>query len=418
MDELLSGLQAVIRAHEPALTQLRRDIHAHPELSRQERRTTALVVARLAELGGHIHPLPGGTGVIIDFGPHDPRYRVALRADIDALPITESTGLEFSSTVAGVAHACGHDIHTAALVGAGMAFASQRAELERLGLAVRLVFQHAEEAIPGGAMDILDLGWMDGVDRAYAVHCDPTLDVGEVGLIVGPLTAACDAVTVELTGSGGHTSRPHRTQDLTYALAKVVTDVPAALSRRLDPRAGAALVWGTIRTGNAANVIPSAGVASGTLRILDAEAWENAGPLIEELVDEVIAPYGVTAHLTYTAGVPPVVNDHSAVEALRRGVRFAGAREVQTRQSLGGEDFAWLISRVPGAMARLGTRLPGGVTYDLHQGDLVVDERSIGVAAGVLVGAAVASIDLIDAERAVNAMPAVSAAVLTSEGAV
>ena len=412
MDELLSGLQAVIRAHEPALTQLRRDIHAHPELSRQERRTTALVVARLAELGGHIHPLPGGTGVIIDFGPHDPRYRVALRADIDALPITESTGLEFSSTVAGVAHACGHDIHTAALVGAGIAFASQRAELERL------VFQHAEEAIPGGAMDILDLGWMDGVDRAYAVHCDPTLDVGEVGLIVGPLTAACDAVTVELTGSGGHTSRPHRTQDLTYALAKVVTDVPAALSRRLDPRAGAALVWGTIRTGNAANVIPSAGVASGTLRILDAEAWENAGPLIEELVEEVIAPYGVTAHLTYTAGVPPVVNDHSAVEALRRGVRFAGAREVQTRQSLGGEDFAWLISRVPGAMARLGTRLPGGVTYDLHQGDLVVDERSIGVAAGVLVGAAVASIDLIDAERAVNAMPAVSAAVLTSEGAV
>ena len=127
---------------------------------------------------------------------------------------------------------------------------------ERLGLAVRLVFQHAEETIPGGAMDILDLGWMDGVDRAYAVHCDPTLDVGEVGLIVGPLTAACDAVTVELTGSGGHTSRPHRTQDLTYALAKVVTDVPAALSRRLDPRAGAALVWGTIRTGNAANVIP------------------------------------------------------------------------------------------------------------------------------------------------------------------
>ena len=201
--------------------------------------------------------------------------------------------------------------------------------------------------------------------------------------------------------------------DMTDAIYARIASALTVYSKRptFDPQVAPREVLLTMLGQDAAKV-------DETLRILDAEAWENAGPLIEELVDEVIAPYGVTAHLTYTAGVPPVVNDHSAVEALRRGVRFAGAREVQTRQSLGGEDFAWLISRVPGAMARLGTRLPGGVTYDLHQGDLVVDERSIGVAAGVLVGAAVASIDLIDAERAVNAMPAVSAAVLTSEGAV
>jgi amidohydrolase len=404
MDDLLRGLQAVITAEEPALMALRRDIHAHPELSREERRTTALVIARLGAAGAHIHPLPG-TGVIVDIGPHEPRYRVALRADIDALPIAEATGLPFSSTVEGSCHACGHDVHTAALVGAGLAFAEHRGELDKRGLAIRLVFQHAEEAIPGGAMEILDLGWMDSVDRAYAVHCDPTLDVGEVGLLVGPLTAACDGITVTLKGSGGHTSRPHRTQDLTYALAKVVTDVPAALSRRLDPRAGAALVWGSIHSGNAANVIPSTGTVSGTLRILDADAWESAGPLIEELVGDVVSPYGVTSELSYTAGVPPVVNDAASVEALRAGVHFAGASEAVTRQSLGGEDFAWLLSRTPGAMARLGTRRPGGATYDLHQGDLVVDERAIAIAARLLVGAAVTSIAQLDTERA---LPAVS----------
>ncbi len=399
MDHLLAGLHAVIADREADLIDLRRDIHAHPELSREERRTTALVIATLGALDGHIHRLPGGTGVIVDIGPHEPRHRIALRGDIDALPIAERTGLDYASTVPGACHACGHDVHTSALVGAGMAFAAHREDLERLGLGIRLVFQHAEEAIPGGAMEILDLGWMDNVDRAYALHCDPTLDVGEVGLLVGPITAAADGVTVTLHGAGGHTSRPHLTQDLTYALAKVVTDVPAALSRRLDPRAGAALVWGTISAGHAANVIPSSGSVSGTLRILDADAWESAGPLVEELVAEVISPYGVTADISYTAGVPPVVNHAASVEALRQAVSAAKALPVRTRQSLGGEDFAWLLSRTPGAMARLGTRTPGGPTYDLHQGDLAVDEGAVGIAARVLVGAALASVGQLDTER-------------------
>lgn len=398
MDHLLDDLMAVIAREEAGLVRLRRDIHAHPELSHQERRTTALIVARLGALGGHVHRLPE-TGVIIDIGPHEPRMRIALRADIDALPIPETTGLGCASSVPGVCHACGHDVHTAAVVGAGLALSEHRDQLERLGVAVRLIFQPAEEAIPGGAMDIVDLGWMDGVDRAYAVHCDPTLDVGQVGLRVGPLTAAADGVEVTLTGGGGHTSRPQRTQDLTYALAKVVTEVPAALSRRVDPRAGAALVWGSVHAGNASNVIPATGTAAGTVRVLDADAWAGMGALVEELVTAVVAPYGVSAQVRYTPGVPPVVNHSGSVEALRAGVAAAGAQAVPTAQSLGGEDFAWLISRTPGAMARLGTRRPGGPTYDLHQGDLDTDEGAIAVAGKVLAGTVVATIAQLDGQR-------------------
>lgn len=392
MDANLRGLHGAVDALEPDLVALRRDLHAHPELSRQERRTTTVVADRARLAGLRVTLLPG-TGLVAELGPEHPAYRVALRADMDALPLVERTGLPWSSRTDGVAHACGHDVHVAATLGAGLALARAQGELHRLGVGVRLIFQAAEEVIPGGASEIVDQGWMSGVDRVYAVHCDPTLDVGQVGLRVGALTAAADAVQVTLKGNGGHTSRPHLTQDLTYALAKVVTDVPAALSRRLDPRAGAALVWGSIHAGGAGNVIPSAGVVSGTLRLLDAHVWQSVGPLVEELVHAVVAPYAVTAEVTHTPGVPPVVNDGASVEALRVAVSGAAAAEAPTAQSLGGEDFSWYLTKVAGAMARLGTRTPGGETYDLHRADFAVDEAAIGCGARVLAGAVVASVD-------------------------
>ncbi len=164
---------------------------------------------------------------------------------------------------------------------------------------MRLFFQPAEEIIPGGAIDVLEQGGMDGVDAVFAVHCDPSLDVGRVGLREGPITAAADRVTVHLSGRGGHTSRPHLTEDLTFALAKVITEVPAVLSRRLDPRSGLALVWGEVRAGSASNVIPSSGLVAGTLRMLDADAWKNVGPMLESIVAAVVAPYAVTARLEH-----------------------------------------------------------------------------------------------------------------------
>jgi amidohydrolase len=373
------------------LVDLRRDLHAHPELSREETRTTMVVSQRLATAGIRVRPLPG-TGLIADLGAEQPAYRVALRADLDALPVHEATALPYASAVSGVCHACGHDVHTAAVLGAGLALHRHEEQLRERGIAVRLLFQPAEEVIPGGAIDVLQHGGLDGVDAILGVHCDPTLDVGQIGLREGPITAAADRVSVRLTGRGGHTSRPHLTEDLTFALAKVVTEVPAALSRRLDPRSGAVLVWGSLHAGQASNVIPSTGHAAGTLRMLDADAWRSVGPMLQEMVQQVVSPYAVSAVVEHVPGVPPVVNHGAAVDVLRLACASVGLAPAPTAQSLGGEDFAWYLAEVPGAMARLGTRTPGGPTYDLHRGDLVVDEAAVAHGATLLAAAVVADV--------------------------
>ena len=387
-DALLAALGERITSLSPELIDVRRDLHAHPELSREETRTTELLARRLDAAGVGVRLLPG-TGLLADVGAAEPAFRVGLRADMDALPVRERSGLEFASRTPGVCHACGHDVHVAALLGALLALKELEPALERRGIAVRGIFQAAEEVIPGGAHEAITAGAVDGVDAVFAVHCDPSLDAGQVGLREGPLTAACDHVTVTLHGRGGHTSRPQLTEDLVYALAKVVTDVPAALSRRLDPRAGAALVWGRIDAGRASNVIPSSGECQGTLRMLDAHAWLTVGPLLEEIVHGVVQPYGVQAKIERVKGVPPVVNTAEGIDALRLAAVAGGMQAVPTSQSLGGEDFSWYLAHTGGAMARLGTRTHGGPTYDLHQGDLVVDEDAVAHGARLLATVAV-----------------------------
>jgi amidohydrolase len=368
------------------LVGLRRDLHAHPELSWREIRTTALVAARIRRAGWQVTDLPR-TGLIAEIGDGGPV--IALRADLDALPVPDLTGDPWSSTVDGVTHACGHDVHTAALVGAAIAL-GRVYELGQLPGRVRLLFQPAEEVMPGGALTLIELGALVDVERVFGLHCDPSLDVGRVGLREGPMTGAADHLEVTLAGSGGHTSRPHLTEDLTYALGKVVTELPAILSRRLDPRAGVSVVWGIVHAGSAHNVIPATGRIGGTVRMLDAIAWSEAEKLVPLLVEQIVAPYGVHAQVDYQRGVPPVVNDVESIVRLGHAVeRVLGpAGHVPTQQSLGGEDFGWYLDRVPGAMGRLGTRTPGGPTYDLHQGNLRVDDRAVGIGSKVLANAA------------------------------
>lgn len=370
------------------LRDLRRDLHAHPELAWHEERTTDSVVAML-EKGGVEYCRLDGSGVVAEVGPAG-HPTVALRGDMDGLPLEDTTTDPWRSKVPGVAHACGHDVHTSALVGAALALENLHRR-STLPVRVRLLFQPAEEIMPGGAHKVIDADALEGVDRIFAVHCDPAVDIGQVGLREGAITGACDSIRVRLTGRGGHTSRPHLTQDLTYALSALLTQLPAALSRRLDPRAGASMVWGVIQAGNALNVIPSSGEIAGTLRMLDAGAWHEAEHLVRTLIRDLIAPYGVSADVAYVRGVPPVVNDIACTGALRRAVESTlGAGAVAAAgQSLGGEDFAWYLERVPGAMGRLGTRTPGGPTYDLHQGSLRVDERAVDIGAKVLANVAV-----------------------------
>jgi amidohydrolase len=380
----------VVDKYADDLLALRRDLHAHPELSWAEGRTTEAVVGHLADTGWEVTRVEGG-GVLADIGSGS--RLVALRADLDALPVEDLTTDPWRSTVPGVAHACGHDVHTAGLVGAGLALA----EVEARGMLdgrVRLLFQPAEEIMPGGALHLLAAGALDGVEHVFGLHCDPSLDVGRIGLREGPLTGAADSLTVRLAGKGGHTSRPHLTEDLTFAIGKLITELPAILSRRLDPRAGVSVVWGVVRSGSAPNVIPHSGMVAGTVRMLDAVAWADAEQLVRELVGQIVSPYGVTAEVTYQRGVPPVVNHPESTHLLGAALeRVLGAQgHVSTSQSLGGEDFGWYLDRVPGAMARLGTRTPGGPTYDLHQGNLRIDEAATGIGARVLAEAAVTAL--------------------------
>jgi amidohydrolase len=375
-------IESLVDQHDEELVALRQHLHAHPELSWQEVRTTALVAERIRREGWRVTELPR-TGLVAEIGEGGPV--VALRADLDALPVPDLTSDPWASTVDGVTHACGHDVHTTALVGAAIALGRVHAAGLLPGR-VRLLFQPAEEVMPGGALSLIEFGALDDVQQVFGLHCDPSLDVGCVGLREGPITGAADHLEVTLSGSGGHTSRPHLTEDLTYALGKVVTELPSILSRRLDPRAGVSVVWGIVRAGSAHNVIPATGRLGGTVRMLDAIAWSEAEKLVPLLVEQIVAPYGVHAQVDYQRGVPPVVNDIASIELLAQAVeRVVGpAGHVPTQQSLGGEDFGWYLDRVRGAMGRLGTRTPGGPTYDLHQGNLRVDDRAVGIGAKVL----------------------------------
>jgi len=388
-DDLTEALDGFLARYESELIGLRRDLHAHPEPAYGERRTTRLVADRLAAAGLRPVLLPESTGLYADIGPGGPR--VAVRADLDALPLDDEKSVPYRSTVPGACHACGHDAHTAMLVGAGL-FLAERAAAGRLQGGVRLIFQPAEETA-SGAKAVIAAGALDSVSRIFALHCDPRLDAGMLGVRAGAITAACDKVKVTLSGPGGHTARPHLTADMVYALGKIVTEVPAALTRRVDPRAGLSLVWGHVSAGSAANAIPDEGIVEGTVRCLDSDVWRSAVALIEDLVQSVAMSYGVTAKVEYLSAVPPTVNEAASAAMLAAAAAdvLGPGAVTETPQSLGGEDFAWYLHLVPGAMARLGTRAPGGAAVgDLHQPTFDIDERAIG--AGVRVLAAVASL--------------------------
>ncbi|GAA2434881.1 M20 family metallopeptidase [Streptomyces glaucus] len=390
-EALLPGaLPEALRAE---LVAFRRDLHMHPELGNQEFRTTAAIKERLEQAGLKPRVLPTGTGLVCDIGAPEEQEAgiLALRADIDALPIPDmKSDCPYRSTVPDRAHACGHDVHTTVVLGAGLVLAAlhRRGALPR---PVRLIFQPAEEVLPGGAGDVIAAGGLDGVEQILAVHCDPRVDAGRIGLREGPITSACDRLEIVLDGPGGHTARPHLTTDLVTAAARVVTDVPALVARRADSRSGLAVTWGRIESGHAPNVIPQHAELSGTVRCLDLDVWRQAPDLVVAAIDEVANLHRAKSEINYVRGVPPVVNDPAVTELLREAmVARRGPESVEgTEQSLGGEDFSWYLEHVPGAMARLGVRPPGERTVrDLHQGDFDVDEHAITVGVELFTAAA------------------------------
>lgn len=368
----------------------RRDLHAHPEPSWAEHRTTARIRGVLEALGLTPRQLSGPTGLWVDIVPPRRRTppRIGLRADIDALQLTDTKDVSYRSVNDGVAHACGHDVHTAVLLGTATALTRMRSQ-NLLPRGVRLFFQPAEETSPGGATQIIRDGGMAGLREVYALHCDPRTEVGKLAVRPGPITSACDRIQVRFGGPGGHSSRPHLTADLVMAIGSVITEVPLLLSRRVDPRAGASVVWCHVDAGNAPNAIPATGLLEGTLRCLDLEGWHHAREEVPDLVRRVAAPFGVHVEVELAEGIPPTVNHPRGASRIAEVGRslLGDSKVVDTEQSLGGEDFSEMLLQVPGALGRLGVR-PVDVSEwpDLHRPAFDVDESCLEIGARTMVG--------------------------------
>lgn len=362
-------------AHRDEVIGWRRHLHSHPELSHMEYATTDFLEQTLRLHGLEPQRFPG-TGLMVDIGPAT-EDRLAFRADIDALALTELTGLPYASTEPGVAHACGHDVHTTISLGLACALADN---VDALRHGVRVIFQPAEEVMDGGASDVIAWGGLDGIGSIFGLHVEPKLKVGKIGVRTGAITSASDVIRLKVTGPGGHSARPHLTSDVVFALGSLVTQLPALLSRRVDPRTATVLVFGSVNAGYAPNAIPESGQMTGTIRTADIATWRILQELMEELIAQVLAPTGCCHELTYQRGVPPVINDDVATAMLADAARVIDPQAVvQAPQSSGGEDFSMYLEHVPGSMARLGCWSGKGRMQDLHQGDLDVDERAIGV---------------------------------------
>src|SRR3954453_22186202 len=388
-DRLGRAVDAWAHGQQAELVAVRRHLHAPPELGFAEHETTAFLEQRLAAAGLQPRRLRGGTGLVCDVAGDTDGPVVVARADIDALPLHDLKDVPYASTRDGLCHACGHDVHTTVLLGTALALAS----LDGLPGTVRCVFQPAEEQVPGGGRTVVDEGVLAGATRAFALHCDPSLQAGQVGLRTGSITAACDRIEVTLTGPGGHTARPQMTVDLVHALGRVVTEVPGLLSRLVDPRSSVSLVWGAISSGVAPNAIPQTGTLRGTLRGLDRAVWSEAEDLVRRLVTELAQTSGAHVAIEYVRGVPPVVNDPRSVALLRSAaLETVGTEGVAlSPQSMGGEDFGWFAEVLPIALARLGTH-GSGDPLDLHRGTFDVDERAIGVGVRLLARTALHSL--------------------------
>ncbi len=374
-------MDATLQAALPELIQLRRHIHRHPELSGHEQQTAALVAGELRRLGWEVREGVGRTGVVAELGPLGAPL-VALRADMDALPIEERTQLAYASSRQGLMHACGHDIHTAVGLGVALLLASVA---DRLTARVRLLFQPAEETAEGAAWMRSD-GAMDGVQALFGVHVFPSLEVGTVGVRSGSLTAAAGELEVEVLGEGGHGARPHQSTDAIWIAARVVSGLQEAISRRLDPLHPVVVSFGLIEGGKAFNVIADHVRLLGTVRCLDLEVHAQLPGWIEDTVHALCRGHGGEARVHYRCISPPVHNDPELTQLVAdAAVALLGRSRVQwlEQPSLGAEDFAELLADTRGTMFRLGVAGPAGCS-PLHSNSFDPDEGCLEVGIKVL----------------------------------
>lgn len=381
--------------------ELRRQLHQNPEVGWEEKETTK-IIAKVFDEYEIPYRLLDPTGLIADIVPDSLDVNdnvLAIRSDIDALPIVETTGLDYASQNYGVSHSCGHDFHMASVIGAAVII---KQNIDKLTQPVRFIFQMAEETRSSGALEVIRQNGLDNVKEIYAIHTEPKLDVGKIGVRTGAITSAADIVSVEIKSTGGHSARPHLAGDVVAALGAIIQNTATVFSRLFDPRSVVSITWGSVQAGKFPNVIPNYGILKGTIRTTEVSVWESVSHIAKNALYSIAKPYNVEVSIDYEKGVPPVINDEEAVRKIENCIEYVHGQNTlyHSEKSLGGEDFAWYLQshtrsgkKVSGAMVRMGAKTPideGGseVEQDIHQSDLVVDERLLDYSVPFLAGLA------------------------------
>ena len=356
MENLTEKLLLSIKEIDERVVAIRHDLHAHPELSGQEEHTKYLVKGVLEAYGYDIKEFDDHYGLIADLKPHqEGEYLVAVRADMDALPIEEQTGKPYASRKPGVMHACGHDSHTAIALGTAMAFAALRDKIEGN---VRFLFQPSEESKEGGSLQLIEDGALEGVKMIFGLHAYPYLKTGQIGYKYGVMMASADIFRIEIFGKAAHGARPHEGVDALLVTSLIINSLNHIVSRRIDPLHPAVISMGTVEGGKAANIICDHVVVTGTVRTVNEAVRRSIPEMMEESIRGVCKSMGARYKFDYTYGQPELINDEKAVDLL-----LSGAKEVIGEANcidlknpvMGGEDFSEYLQIVPGAFFRLGT---------------------------------------------------------------
>ncbi|MEM8777952.1 MAG: M20 family metallopeptidase [Cyanobacteria bacterium P01_G01_bin.49] len=374
---MLSQIKDIADSLFPRLVEIRRHFHAHPELSGQEYQTAAYVAGVLSSCGIYVQEAVGKTGVVGNLNGNGSQTKIlAIRTDMDALPIEERTKLDFASCKPGIMHACGHDVHTTVGLGTAMVLSQLK---EQLPGNIRFIFQPAEEIAQGASWMVQD-GAMRDVNAIFGVHVFPSLPARSVGIRYGALTAAADDIEIFIQGESGHGARPHEAIDAIWIASQVITTLQQAISRTQNPLRPIVLSIGQISGGRAPNVIADQVRMAGTVRSLHPDTYANLPEWIEGIIASVCHTYKAKYEMNYRRGVPSVQNDLTLTQILESACREAWGNdqvEMLSEPSLGAEDFSLYLEQAPGTMFRLGVGHPDKLNHPLHHPLFEVDESAI-----------------------------------------
>ncbi|PRO64990.1 M20 metallopeptidase family protein [Alkalicoccus urumqiensis] len=385
---MFAKLQERLAEQFDEMVEIRRYLHEHPELSFEEEKTPSYIAEYHRSLGHDVIEGVGGRGVTARMEGGSPGPVIALRADFDALPIKEETGLPFASKNEGKMHACGHDGHTAQLLVLARVLSEMKEDLHGT---ILFIHQHAEELAPGGAQAMIKDGCLEGVDAVYGTHLWATTPLGRMEYTRGPIMAAADKFSIQVKGKGGHGAQPHDTKDSILIGAQIIQSLQHIVSRNVDPMASAVVSVGHFESVNAYNVIADQAKIVGTARSFDESVRDLLAARIVETAERTAAVYGAEAEAKYERGYPAVVNHAEHAEtAASVAARVSGVEEVvEAAPQMGGEDFAYFLQEKPGAFFFTGAMNPEWETaYPHHHPKFDIDERSMLHAAGILGGLA------------------------------